>query len=147
MVFLVIGFYISFGFLTFITFEYNNTTTKAQNIVLHNEIPEYFSWKDYNGKDWTTPAKDQYQYSLCADCCIFSGIGIIESVIKIREGYADFNPDLSEQYVLSCLPKAGGCKGTCDVYMYEYIIDEGPDGNDCNGIVLESCFPYVGRDV
>jgi len=113
----------------------------------NHELPSYFNWKDYNGKDWTTPAKNQYQYSYCSACCLFAAIGVFESVIKIREEYADFNPNLSEQYVLSCLPNGGNCRnGTWDICVYNSIMGTGSNGNGCNGVVLESFFPYVGRD-
>ena len=144
---LIIGLYLSLSFFTPITVEsYKTSSAKASNFVSFKELPEYFSWKDHEGQDWTTPAKDQFEFSLCGVCAIFAGIGIIESVIKIKENYTGFNPDLSEQYILSCLPNAGNCKGSCDFLMYELIIDTGPDGNNCNGVVIESCFPYVGRD-
>ena len=53
-----------------------------------------------DGIDWTTPAKNQRR---CSSCIIFGIIGALESIIKIREGCADFNPDLSEQYIMSCI--------------------------------------------
>jgi len=144
---IVFGILLSAFLLLMVPVESAMIISKTDNNSIIFELPDYFSWKDYHGKDWTTPAKNQYAHSLCAACCIFAGIGIFESVIKIREGYADFNPDLSEQYVLSCLPAAGNCKdGTCDFYTYQSIVDDGFKGNYCNGVVLESCLPYEGRD-
>ena len=72
------------------------------NISIPNQsLPDYFNWKDYNGKDWITPIRQQ----LMGDCGVFSALGALESIIKIRENCADINPDLSEQYFLSCLPQ------------------------------------------
>ena len=44
--------------------------------------PNEFSWKNYNGKDWVTPARNQGQ---CGSCWAFAALAIYESMIKIRE--------------------------------------------------------------
>jgi len=107
------------------------------------ETPEYFNWRDYNGEDWVTCARAQ---GWCGSCWAFAALGIIESVVNIEEECSYLNPDLSEQYVLSCLSKAGRCfGGKCDDAL-EYIIDTSEDGNYHNGIISESCFPYIGID-
>jgi len=122
---------------------------KITNESISDDPPEYFSWRDYQGEDWTTPAKDQ---GSCGACSVFGAIGSLESVIKIREGYADFDPNLSEQYVLSCLreaadfPGIGICFGGSAANVFKYIMETTPEGNDCNGIILESCFPYQASD-
>ena len=106
------------------------------------ETPSEFSWKNYNNQDWTSPVKRQH----CGDCWCFAAIGCLESIINIREGYADLDPDLSEQYVLSCLPESGGCKGGSAELAFRYMIEETPSGNYHNGALLETCFPYIGID-
>jgi len=103
------------------------------------DLPDYFSWTDFDGMDWTTPARSQDD---CGGCWLFAALGTFESIINIREGYADLDPDLSEQYVLSCLPNAGSCRGgTVEGALY-YIVDTSDDGNNCNGVITESSFPY-----
>ena len=107
-------------------------------------IPEEFSWKDNQGYDWMTPAR--YQGS-CGSCWDFAALGSLESRIKIQEGCAALNPDLSEQYVLSCLPAAAntygkGCWGGNPYLALYYIMDNSSEGNNCNGVILESCFRY-----
>lgn len=114
------------------------------NIIPEEELPSYFNWKDKEGKDFTTPAKNQDN---CGSCWDFAAMGTIESIIKIRENNSKITPDLSEQYVLSCLPAAAnnyaeGCNGGQPVNAYKYIISNGEDGNFCNGIIWEECFPY-----
>jgi C1A family cysteine protease len=111
-------------------------------------LPDYFNWKDHDGQDWTTSAKSQGN---CGSCWDFAALGALESRINIREGIADLNPDLSEQYVLSCLPKAAnhygqGCRGGSPGNAYKYIFDDEYNGNNCNGIIFESCMPYKASD-
>ena len=107
------------------------------------ETPDDFSWMDYDGQDWTSPVQDQ---GACGSCWLFAAVGALEGIINIREGYADLDPDLSEQYALSCLPKSGSCKGGNPHRAFKYIMDDSSDGNDCNGIIFEECFPYEGID-
>ena len=107
------------------------------------DTPEYFNWMDYEGKDWTTPARQQ---GMCGSCWLFAAYGALESVINIREGLADLDPDLSEQYVLSCLPIAGSCNGGDPYLVFKYIRSNTSAGNYCNGTIPEVCFPYQGID-
>jgi len=119
--------------------EIDDTTSKP----IPGYTPSEFSWRDYNGKDWTTPAKNQGN---CGSCWAFAALGIFESMIKIKEGCAEFNPDLSEQYVLSCLSRAGSCRGGSTSRALRYIMETTPDGNYHNGVVPESCFEYQADD-
>jgi len=76
----------------------------------------------------------------------------LESIIEIREECPELNPDLSEQYVLSCLPASAamrgrGCRGGTPYRAFQYILDNGTNGNNINGIIPESCFKYRGIDL
>lgn len=106
-------------------------------------LPDEFSWKDYNGLDWTTPVKNQGD---CGSCWDFAAIGMLESVINIKEGFSTLDPDLSEQYVLSCLPEAGSCHGGSLFGALWYMMETTPEGNYHNGAIPESCFPYQAND-
>ncbi len=105
--------------------------------------PSYFSWLDYEGKDWTTPARFQ---GMCGSCWAFAAVGALESIINIREGIAELDPDLSEQYILSCLPDSGSCRGGSPYLAFKYIKSTGSDGNYRNGIITEDCMPYQADD-
>jgi len=106
------------------------SSIKQQNIAIDNfNLPIYWNWRDMNGTDWTTPAKNQGR---CSSCIIFGIVGALESIIKIREGCADFNPDLSEQYVMSCI-------------FMKNLFSVTPFYERINGTVFESSFPYNAR--
>ena len=64
--------------------------------------PDEYSWRDFDGRDWTTIAKNQ---GYCGSCWAFAALSSLESIINIREDCAELDPDLSEQYILSCLPQ------------------------------------------
>jgi C1A family cysteine protease len=115
-------------------------TVSPKQIV--SDLPEYFNWMDYEGQDWTTSAKDQ---GACGSCYLFTALGSLESVINIREGIADLDIDLSEQYVLSCLTH-GGCSGGLSWTVFDRIYRNDSTGNNCNGIIPEICFPYQADD-
>jgi hypothetical protein len=110
---------------------------------LGTSTAEEYCWTNVMGEDWTTPARSQ---GPCGSCWVFAALGIFESVIKIKEQCPSLEPDLSEQYVLSCLPLAGSCHGGWPYNALKYMKDTSPDGNNCNGALLEHCFPYQADD-
>jgi len=105
--------------------------------------PDEFSWLDYMGGDWTTVAKNQGN---CGSCWDFGALGVFESKIEIAENCPELNPDLSEQYVLSCLSNAGSCRGGNSYKALTLIKETTPEGNNYNGVVPESCFEYQTDD-
>ena len=118
----------------------------------NEDFPDYFNWRDYEDKDWTTSVKNQFVPQRCGACWVFSALGALESIIKIREGCPSMYPDLSEQYILSCLPAAAGkhskgCQGGDPTNAYKYIMSTTEDGNFHNGVIWESCFPYQAKDL
>jgi C1A family cysteine protease len=107
------------------------------------DIPSAFNWMNDSGADWTTPARNQ---GGCGSCWAFGAMSALESRINIAWNTPDLDVDLSEQYILSCLPGAGSCDGGNSFAAYRLIIYNGPTGNNCNGIITENCLPYEGDD-
>jgi C1A family cysteine protease len=111
---------------------------------INTDLPESYSWLNYDGYDWSTPVKNQGN---CGSCWDFAAIGTLESIIKIRENRPDINPDLSEQYALSCLPASAnnygqGCLGGTPYNAFYWIMNSSEEGNYQNGVISEDCFNY-----
>ena len=107
------------------------------------DVPDYFSWIDIDGEDWTSPIQDQ---GACGSCWLFAAIGCLECIMNVRENCPNLDMDLSEQYVMSCLPLAGSCRGGIANAAFRFIIANTSWGNYHNGIIPESCFKYHGID-
>lgn len=113
-----------------------NEPESEEILTMPATLPPNWDWRNVDGKDWTTPVKNQGR---CGSCWDFAAMGALESVIKIEENSFTFNPDLSEQYLLSCPPNSGGCSGWSAYYAYDYILKNG-------GAIPEDCFPYRASD-
>jgi len=97
------------------------------------QLPLQFDWRTYNGSDWTTPVKSQGN---CGSCWAFGTLAALESLMEISQDNPALNPDLSEQYLLSC--SGGDCDG--------WYLDRALDFLKDYGTVDESCFPYYAND-
>ncbi|MBU0497138.1 MAG: PKD domain-containing protein [Candidatus Thermoplasmatota archaeon] len=106
--------------------------------------PNDFSWTNYQEADWTTPAKYQ---GTCGSCWAFAAVSVIEAQINIKHNNPHLDIDLSEQYILSCLPAAGTCTGGWIDQAFKRIKETDNLGNYINGIIPESCFPYSSTDI
>jgi len=107
------------------------------------DVPDDFSWMDKDGEDWTSPIQDQ---GACGSCWLFAAIGCLECIMNVREDCPNLDIDLSEQYVMSCLPLAGSCRGGVANAAFRFIMANSSWGNYHNGIIPESCFKYYGID-
>ncbi len=109
-----------------------------------DELPSQFNWKNLDG-NWMTPVKNCYG---CGSGWAVSALDAFEAAINIAKADPNFDRDLSEQYILSCLPAAGSCSGGWMSKAIEYIKSTapGPTGNGINGCPIESCMPYQMDD-
>jgi C1A family cysteine protease len=88
--------------------------------------PATFDWRDYNK---VTPVKNQ---GSCGACWAFGMLGSYEGIQAVDgQGLQD----LSEQFLVRCNSHGYGCNGGW--WCYDDM---------CNGIPLESCYPYTGTD-
>ncbi len=120
------------------------TTFNIEKNMLNNdnklliENQEYifnFDWRNYNGKNWVSPIKDQ---GGCWSSWVFSVTGIVESRVNINLDKNNYNIDISEQDIISC-SLLGNCGGGIESDALSYIKN--------NGVVKESCFGYTASDV
>lgn len=95
-----------------------------------------FDWRNFNGKNWMTPIKNQ---GACGSCWAFGALGALEPTIKIYYNAPDVEVDLSEQDLVSCChPQGYGCGGYTLDGTANFLLNEGvPD---------EECFRYMAMD-
>jgi C1A family cysteine protease len=93
--------------------------------------PAKFDWRDHEGKDCTTPIKDQ---NGCGACVAFAVISVWESLLKINKNCAGADL-LSEAFLFFC--SGQNCKrGWHFVDALNFA--------QKTGTVDEACFPYTG---
>jgi C1A family cysteine protease len=98
------------------------------------DYPSRIDWRDFEGKDWTTPVRHQ---GGCGSCVAFGTVGAIESRVEIALGDPELNPDLSEAHLFFC-----GSSATCQSGWWpSAALDFARD----TGIVDESCYPYSAQ--
>jgi len=92
-------------------------------------------WRNYTGKSYVNPVKDQGQ---CGSCWAFAAISVIESRYAIKSGSLY---SLSEQQFVDCaggVYENNGCGGGMAYAAIEYAQDF--------GVMEEEKYPYVAKD-
>jgi len=102
------------------------------------ELPDDFSWRDWKGRDWTTPVGDQ---GVCGSCYAFATNGAIEARYNIENEDAFMNGtlgmlNLSEQFLISCYND--WCTGCCGGWPSHGMLQNIRD----NGVPDDPCFTY-----
>lgn len=108
-------------------------------VTLSGDPPSSWDWRNIDGKDYTTPIRDQ---GVCGSCYAFAPIGALEALYNIKNNDPDLDIDLSEQSIVSCTywypyMNRGCCGGTPGFTIAFLLI---------SGVPLESCFPYQAVD-
>ncbi len=92
----------------------------------------YFDWRN-NGGNYVTPIRNQKG---CQSCWIFAAVAAIEAQLEIEAGQPNWDPDLSEQELVSCTGYA--CEGGTPGRALRYAMT--------SGVTTESCMPYEADD-
>ena len=95
------------------------------------EHPRSFDWRNFEGKNYTTPIRDQGK---CGSCVSFATVALMESMMKIGKKDPDLQPDLSEAYLF---PRGGGRCETGAQFVRMLMAAE-------SGVCDELCCPYAG---
>ena len=95
------------------------------------EPPSSFDWRNFEGKDYTTPIRDQGK---CSSSVAFATVALMESMIKIANKDPKLQPDLSEAYLF---PRGGG---KCESGAQFVRMLMGAESGVCD----ELCSPYAG---
>ena len=95
-----------------------------------------FDWRDIDGKDYTTPVRDQ---GSAGTCWAFATMSAFESKLEISAGDPDWNPDMSEQHLVSDPNGGGDIGGGWPVQSLQFLVD--------TGVVTEAELPYAGEDI
>ncbi len=121
-------------FLTQIAFgmkiENHKENTIKNNI--NSDLPSYFSWRDIDGVDFTTPIRAQQPYASCES---FAYVAALETMVQWEVGYP-FGCDLSEAHLYFW---SGGNRdwGSYPENDTNFLVEHGvPD---------EACWPYPGH--
>ncbi|MBI4721585.1 MAG: T9SS type A sorting domain-containing protein [Candidatus Stahlbacteria bacterium] len=127
-----------------ITPKYKESPRAKARRLKGEKLLDALDWRTYNGHNWMTTVKDQ---GSCGSCWAHGVASALEARMKIFNNTPDENPDLSEQFLVSCCHEQGvnGCNGITTQYghitygrVMQFIKDTGmPD---------ESCFPYQAQD-
>jgi len=104
-----------------------------------SSLPKFFDWRDYQGKNYMTPVKDQYT---CGSCWAFATVGATEGKINAFYNNPDLDISLSEQDLISCSP-AGSCSGGSPNDAFNYIENTGITNDTCLEYGVPP-FPYGG---
>ena len=95
------------------------------------KYPSSFDWRNYEGKDFTTPIRDQGK---CGSCVAFATVALMESMMEIVKKDPKLQPDLSEAYLF---PRGGGKCESGAQFVRMLMAAE-------SGVCDELCCPYSG---
>ncbi len=105
-------------------------------LAVSTSYPNAWDWRNVDGKDWTTPIRNQ---GGCGSCVAFGTLAAFEARQKIQVfRYPTASPNLSEAHLFFC--GCGNCCGTGWFFTdaLEYLKKY--------GVPPEDCFPYVDSD-
>ena len=100
------------------------------------DFPTRWDWRNVDGVNWMTPVRDQGN---CGSCWAHGPLAAAEAHANIYLNDPDYDPDLSEQYMVSC----GRNSTSCDSGG---MPDEVLAAMEADGVPDEACFPYIAQE-
>jgi len=102
------------------------------NVCTDAVLPKVFDYRDWMGKNWMTPVRDQ---AMCGSCYAHGPLAAVEAKYNLEMNQL-FNLDLAEQqYVSPCFGGVGSCLGGNMVAVLSHL--------KTDGAAEEICFPYT----
>jgi len=95
------------------------------------DLPDAFSWRDYEGADWMMPIRNQRQ---CGSCAAFGITAMLEIRVKQELNEPNLNIDLSDSQCLTCA--GGDCVDGITLPQGIAVMTQ-------EGLVTEECGPYA----
>eukprot|EP01084_Bolivina_argentea_P151490 264412_1 len=108
----------------------SNVVTGDEYVATGATVPDSIDWRNYNGKSYVTPVKNQGH---CSSCWAFATTGVIESISSIASSGTTLT-SLSEQELVSCYK--GSCGGDTYFGAMNWV-----KTND--GLCSETAYPYT----
>jgi hypothetical protein len=100
-------------------------------------LPEYFDWRNKDGKNWMSGLRAQ---SGCYSCWAHAFLAAWEARMNIKEGIPERDINLSEQFIISC--RTDG-RTPCYLGAFSIAVDV---INRYGGVPDEACFPYTASN-
>lgn len=102
-----------------------------------DDLPDYFSWGNVDGKSFLTHSLNQHIPHYCGSCWAHGSLSALADRIKIAQDAQGDEINLSIQYVLNCGTKvAGSCHGGSATGTYEFIKQSG-------FVPYDTCLNYI----
>ena len=98
-------------------------------------LPKVWDWRNINGKDWTTPARNQ---GGCGSCVAFAALGAMEVHWCLQKAQPNLDPDLSE----AALFFANNRQCNPGDPRYGWFVPSALDYLVSEGTCAETCYPY-----
>ena len=108
----------------------SSVVVTEEDMATTNDLPASFDWRSVNGRDFTTPIRNQAR---CGSCVAFAAIGVLETQINVSNGKPSLDLDLSEQDLFA---RIGGCESGSLPFFANSTLKS-------SGVPDESCFPYA----